>query len=122
MLGSCYDLPYALILLFYFSSEPWSQNGEPTILLTIYGNDRLTHKLHSFTFIISNQCNLFLIRCYRVGGKDVFFFAPQFRKCNNINFSFGPGCRWYFKPKFDRYACGSKAGNDGEMEGVGVAL
>jgi len=59
MLGSCYDLPYALILLFYFSSQPWTQNGEPTMLLTIYGNDHPTHKLHSFTFIASNQCNLF---------------------------------------------------------------
>ena len=64
----------------------------------------------------------FLIRCYRVGGKEVFLFAPPFRKSNNINFSFGHGCRWYVKQKVDRYACGSKASNDGELEEAGVAL
>ena len=94
-----------------------------TMLLTIYCNERPMRKLHSFTFIVSNQRNLlFLIRCYRVGGKEVFHFAPQFRKSNNINFSFGPGCRWYVKQKDDRYACGSKASNDGELEGVVVAF
>jgi hypothetical protein len=71
-----------------------------TMLLTMYCNERPTRKLHSFTFIVSNQRNLlFLIRCYRVGGYEVFHFAPQFRKSNNINFSFGPGCRWYVKQK-----------------------
>ena len=57
-----------------------------------------------------------------MGGKEVFLFAPPFRKSNNINFSFGHGCRWYVKQKVDRYACGSKASNDGELEEAGVAL
>ena len=64
----------------------------------------------------------FLIRCYRVGGKEVFLFAPLFRKSKNINFFFGHGCRWYVKQKDDRYACESNAGNGGELEGAGVAL
>ena len=71
---------------------------------------------------LSNAICFFLIRCYRVGGYEVFHFASRFRKGNNLSLSFGPGCRWYVKQKVDLYACGSKASNDGELEEAGVAL
>jgi hypothetical protein len=50
-----------------------------------------------------------LNRCYRVGGYEILSFTSPFRKFNNIRFSVGHICGWYFKEKLDRYNVRGKA-------------